>query len=201
MHGQRPLADIYDYWFEGIDDSTVIVKKQPPFVKWFRSTQVLDAEMRGFFAHLLEDGPVVMPPDDDGRTALCRVILYDQLTRNMFRGTSRAYAYDAAARDISRALIAGGRHTTNMLIERAFIYMPLTHSENRDDQELSENLSAQLLTAAKGAGSPNTAFFESNLSYARKYREIIDRFGRFPHRNAILDRPSTPEEEEFLCGK
>ncbi len=195
---QKALTDIHGYWFEGIDDQTIIVKKKTPFVKWFRSTRQLDEEMREFFAHLLDSGQYTAAQGDNDRTALCRLLLSDQLCRNMFRGTPRAFAYDEAARDICRNLIATDRHRNFMLIERAFIYMPLTHSEDPDDQELSVSLSGELADLAVENYAHNAAYFQNNLMYARKFRDIIGRFGRFPHRNAVLSRVSTREEEEFL---
>ena len=201
MFPQRTLADIHAYWFEGIDDATVIVKKRPPFVKWFRSTRQLDEEMRENFVHLFAESSDSILPEPDGRLALCRVLLYDQLARNIFRRTPRAYAYDTLARKLSRDLIDGNRHEAFMLIERSFVYMPLTHSEEQEDQALSVHLTEALLAEATRRGAPNIAYFESNLAYARTYQEIIMRFGRFPHRNRILERLSTPEEEEFLCRK
>ena len=197
---RNSLADIHAYWFEGIDDGRPIVKKRTPFVKWFRSTRVLDQEMRDGFGHLLEE-EVRHPDQAPDRTALCRIILYDQLVRNMFRGTPRAYAYDETARDLSRDLITDGRHAGYMLIERVFIYMPLTHSENLADQELSVEWSRELAAVAGQRCPHNSAYFAGNLTYALKYRDIIARFGRFPNRNGILGRQSTAEEEEFLCRK
>ncbi|MBZ0165664.1 MAG: DUF924 domain-containing protein, partial [Candidatus Omnitrophica bacterium] len=94
---RKILTDIHAYWFEGIDDQIVIRKKQSPFVKWFRSSPRLDAEMREFFGHLFAHEPT-----DGVETAgeggwLCWVLLYDQLARNIYRGTPRAYAYDDRA--------------------------------------------------------------------------------------------------------
>lgn len=194
------MADIYEYWFEGIDDQTPIVKKRTPYMKWFRSTRTMDQEMRDSFGHLLTEGP---PEADAGsvREALCRIILCDQLARNIFRGTPRAYAFDGRARELSRELIASGRHTGYLLIERSFIYMPLTHAEVPAEQELSVRWSRELAALAEQRCPHNSAFYAGNLNYALKYRDIIKRFGRFPQRNAVLGRTSTAEEEEFLCRK
>ena len=115
---------------------------------------------------------------------MAAVIVLDQFPRNMFRGTAQAFATDAVALKISKDAIAAKLDTQLTPQQRAFLYMPFQHVEDRNDQARSVELFSAL-----GAES---------LSYARQHKEVIDRFGRFPHRNAALGRESTPEEIEFM---
>ncbi len=117
----------------------------------------------------------------DPLTALAAVILFDQFPRNMFRGHADAYSTDHLALAIAKAALARGLDEDLRRDERKFLYMPFQHSENLDDQNR-----AVLLFTALGD--------DHQLGYARHQREIIARFGRFPHRNAILGRTSRPDE-------
>ena len=199
MAVRKNLNDIHAYWFERISDDTRIVKKQPPFLKWFRSNRAIDDEIRESFGHLLNETDIPEGGVAGPRGRLSLIILFDQLVRNMYRGTPSAYAYDDQALSLTKAMIADESDRTCLLIERAFIYMPLMHSENLQDQELSVQKCAELLADSKQLNSPNVAYFKGNLDYARKYQRIIERFGRFPHRNEVLGRNSSPREVEFLC--
>lgn len=152
--------------------------------RWFGKDPAFDAEIRRRFLALHEEGAAGRLGAWTGtpRECLALVILLDQLPRNMFRGEARAFATDAAARTAARALLP--RVAELSQDERLFAYLPFEHSEALDDQRLACELCAPL-----GADL---------LRYAQRHREIIERFGRFPHRNAILGRASTPDEVEFL---
>jgi len=128
-----------------------------------------------------------------GRLAL--ILLTDQFPRNAYRGTRRAFAYDGKARSWCRSGLRQGVDASLRPIERVFFYMPLQHSENPVDQEASVLLFEKL---ARQAPEAARSLFETYLAYAVRHREIIERFARFPHRNAILGRHSTAEEVEFL---
>jgi uncharacterized protein (DUF924 family) len=118
--------------------------------------------------------------------ALALVLLLDQFPRNAFRGTARAYATDAMARKAAQAAIAAGHdHAVEPQLQ-VFFYLPFMHSEDQADQERSVAL-------VQRVGEPN-------LKYALGHRDIIRRFGRFPHRNVILGRTTTEEERQFLDG-
>jgi len=121
--------------------------------------------------------------------ALALVLLLDQFPRNLFRGTPRAYASDAKAREIARRALAAGFDRQLPVVQRVFLYMPFQHSEDLADQEESRRL------FAVATDHPQHA---ENLGYAERHYEIIARFGRFPHRNAVLGRATTPEEAAFL---
>ena len=117
------------------------------------------------------------------------VVVLDQFSRNMFRNDARAFAQDAHARECSREALSRGDEARALPVERMFLYLPFEHSEDRADQELSLRLMSQL-----------DAFEDTRgiSEWALKHKVIVDRFGRFPHRNAALGRRSTPEEIEFL---
>jgi uncharacterized protein (DUF924 family) len=117
------------------------------------------------------------------------VVVLDQFSRNLYRDDARAFAQDAHARECSREALARGDEARLLPVERWFLNMPFVHSEDRADQELAVRLMKQL-----------DAFDETRdvSEWAVKHKAIIDRFGRFPHRNAALGRASTPEETEFL---
>lgn len=184
---QRSAADtasrIVEFWC-GLPDRDGAFEKRE---SWFKADSDFDARIT---AEFLGDHESAAAGELDGLKAtpegcLALVILLDQFPRNMFRGTPRAFATDEAARAVSRHALTQRLDATLHRVPRSFLYLPLEHSENLEDQELSVRLFESL-------GD------EDWLGYARAHRDIIARFGRFPHRNAILGRESTPEETEFL---
>ncbi len=169
-------ADLLAFWFsEGAK------------AKWFVRDDTFDAELRRRFGPLLAEarlGKLTHWADSpDG--ALARIILLDQVSRNVYRDTPEAFAADALALAGAKDAIAKGHDLRVAAEMRIFFYVPFEHSENLADQDESVALCEAL-------GDDNY------LDYARRHRAIIARFGRFPHRNAILGRSSTPEEIEFL---
>ena len=153
---------------------------------WFRANDEVDAQIRERFLPLHEN---LVGKDGDGaatpRSMLATVIVLDQFSRNMFRGSPRAYAADPIARRVAKSAIEQGLDTVMTTPERMFLYLPFQHSEDAQDQLLSVNL-------CKPLGNEDWTY------HAVAHKDIIDRFGRFPHRNAVLDRCSTAEEIEFL---
>jgi uncharacterized protein (DUF924 family) len=154
--------------------------------RWFRKDEAFDAEFRERFIGQHEaaargalDGWQATP---DGALAL--LLLLDQFPRNAFRHTPRVYATDPQARVVASAAIEAGHDTAVDPQLRAFFYLPFMHSEQLADLRRCEELMASV------GGE--------NLRYARHHREIVERFGRFPHRNAVLGRASTAEEQRFL---
>jgi uncharacterized protein (DUF924 family) len=122
--------------------------------------------------------------------ALARLIVLDQFTRNVYRGTPRAFAGDARALALAVAMTQEGLDQQLPPMLRAFAYLPFEHAEDLAMQAHAVELFQRLSQAQPG--------FDGMLDYALRHQEVIARFGRFPHRNAILGRPSTPEEVEFL---
>jgi uncharacterized protein (DUF924 family) len=155
--------------------------------RWFDSTPEFDREIEAKFGVLHDRA---LAGEFDGWTAtadgtLALLVLLDQFPRNMFRGTPRAFESDVKAREISRMAIEKDFDQMRPPRERPFFYLPLTHSENLDDQEECVRLHERLQ-------------YEDYLDFAVQHRDIIARFGRFPHRNKILARESSAEEQEFL---
>jgi uncharacterized protein (DUF924 family) len=161
-----------------------------PRQQLFAGGATLDEEIRSRFLDVHR--MVAAAPEDflsaDAKTALAAVIVLDQFSRNMFRGTPRAFANDAKALAIAQKAIATGFAGALSGEERLFLYLPFEHQENVDAQARSVELIFAL-------GDPELT------KYAQAHKDIIDRFGRFPHRNAILGRTSTAEEIEFLKGQ
>ncbi|ULL00663.1 DUF924 family protein [Bradyrhizobium sp. I71] len=157
--------------------------------RWYARDEAFDAEIRRRFLalwHKAAAGELAgWETSDEGALAL--VILLDQFPRNMFRGTPQAFASDALARDVARRTIHRGsdRRIDPALLE--FLYMPFMHSEHLADQE-------RCVALFEGAGDAES------LRYAREHADIVRRFGRFPHRNRILGRETSPEEQAFLDG-
>jgi len=129
------------------------------------------------------------------RRRLALILLLDQLPRNLYRGTPRAFATDGEALALALSGIQSGADAALDPAERLFFYMPLQHAESAEAQEESVAAYRRLLAEAPDALRPG---FAGALQYAEAHRDIIHRFGRFPHRNRILGRPSTPEEEVYL---
>jgi len=133
--------------------------------------------------------------EETPRGSLALILLLDQFSRNIYRDTPRAFAQDAMALGVCLRGINQGKDLALHPIERAFFYLPLEHSENLDNQQQSVRAFESLVPSAP---EEMKGTFEEFLDYAIRHYEIIKRFGRFPHRNEILGRPSTEEEKEFL---
>jgi uncharacterized protein (DUF924 family) len=169
------VGEVLDFWFQKIGAA-----------RWFAKDATIDDEIRTRFLDLHERilagvaGGHATP-----RAARAAVVVLDQFSRNMFRGSPRAFAADPLARRLARETIAQGLDMSLTREERIFLYLPFEHSEDREDQALSCELIGRL-------GNDDWT------KYAQAHRAIIDRFGRFPHRNAVLGRESTQEELELL---
>lgn len=159
--------------------------------EWFRKDPAFDDDIRRRFgdavARALAGGFGEWCTSAEG--ALARILLLDQFTRNIFRGTPRAFAGDALALAAAEDAVARGLDRELPALERRFVYMPFEHAESVPAQHRSLELFGALSKAASD---------DDPLVWARKHAEVIFRFGRYPHRNAILGRTSTPEEEAFL---
>jgi uncharacterized protein (DUF924 family) len=166
---------------------------------WFGSSPVLDRECRARYGALLEtaargelDAWQAKP-----RSALALVVLLDQIPRNVFRGSARMFAYDGHALARAVAACVAGFATQLHPIEAAFLYLPFEHAEDLAMQDRGvEGLQALAARAEPGFYEILSGF----LDYARRHREVIRRFGRFPHRNAVLGRAPTRDEQAYLRG-
>jgi uncharacterized protein (DUF924 family) len=158
---------------------------------WFKKSDLFDRDVRRRFSALHElaaDGRLAAW-DATPRTLLALVIVCDQFPRNMFRDDPRAYATDDCALAAAQRMVERGWDLQCAPLERQFVYLPFEHAEDAALQARSLALFARL------AQEPGLADL---VSWARKHADIIARFGRFPHRNAVLGRESTPEEIAFL---
>ncbi len=194
------IQAILQFWFEGVDDEATIDKTKRPFNKWFRTDKALDQEIRQRFEGDLNNALAGQYKDWEktlGGT-LALILLYDQFTRNMYRDTPKMYMADAPAQELTLRLTSGQKECTLNFIERVFVYMPLMHAEDIKSQHLSVQYFRGLAEESKNKNPGNTHYYNYSLDYANRHRAIIERFGRFPHRNKILGRTSTPEEIEFL---
>jgi uncharacterized protein (DUF924 family) len=181
--------DVLDFWF-GERGSAIWGQ---PRREWFVKSDAFDAVVRTRFgdaiAHAVAGG--LREWDAGGpESALARILLLDQLTRNAYRDTPASFSGDAPALAAAQALVDSGADERLAPMQRAFVYLPFEHAEDIHLQERAVDLFARL-----SAGHPG---FDDMLDYAHRHRAVIARFGRFPHRNAILGRASTPEEIEFL---
>jgi uncharacterized protein (DUF924 family) len=169
---------VLDFWF-----------RELPKDAWFTKSDATDALIRERFLTLHADLMRYLPPEarTNPRAALAAIIVFDQFPRNMFRGTPQAFATDPLALDLAKNAVEAGFDRNMTKDERLFLYLPFEHSEHPDDQR-------ECVALYKTLGDAEL------LGYAEAHKVIIDRFGRFPHRNDILDRPSTAEEVEFLKG-
>jgi uncharacterized protein (DUF924 family) len=170
------LNDVLHFWFSELTP-------QQHFIK----DTALDESIRTRFGHTLEAAARCelfhWRATPEGR--LAEILVLDQFSRNVYRDTTRAFAQDALALALAQELVASGQDRSLPTAQRVFAYMPYMHSESAPIHEQALELFAQ----------PG---MEINLDFERRHKAIIDRFGRYPHRNAVLGRTSTPEELAFL---
>ncbi len=172
---------LLDFWFG---------PGEAPRAVWFEPDPAFDVACGDFLAdHARAAAGLNDPWADTAEGALALILLLDQIPRNCFRGTKRAYASDAKAREVTRLALARGFDKSLPPVRRNFVYLPLEHSETLADQEEMVRLAATLGDHPEGA---------EIVEYAVRHRDIVARFGRFPHRNAALGRATTPEEAAFL---
>lgn len=180
--------EVLDFWFLPPDNPDYGQSR----AEWFRKDDGFDAQIRARFGALIDaaiDGGL-REWDATPHGALARLIVLDQFTRNVYRGTPRAFAGDAQALALAIALTQAEQDGQLPPMLRAFAYLPFEHAEDLAMQARAVEL-FQLLSQAQPG-------FDGMLDYAERHQEVIARFGRFPHRNAILGRASTPQELEFL---
>ena len=187
MTHQSTGAEVLLFWFGGPPERGKAHKR------WFVKDAAFDREVRERFLPLYEEAAAgkLAHLKESAADCLALIVLLDQLPRNMFRGTPRAFATDTLALEAARHAHASGFDRGMLAVERLFFYLPFEHSETLADQDLACELTRPL-----DALEPSLEAYR----YALLHRDVIRRFGRFPHRNAILGRVSTPAELEFLKG-
>ena len=167
---------IIDFWFEETDSAL-----------WWKKDDAFDAFLIEHFSeiHGRASRCELFPWRAEAEGWLAEIIVLDQFSRNMFRDSARAFAYDAMALTLSQEAIACGADEALTPVQRSFLYMPFMHSESLQMHEIAVDLYSQ-----EG--------LEFNLDFEFKHKKIIEQFGRYPHRNKVLGRQSTAEEVKFL---
>lgn len=195
-----PRADaLLQTWFGDWDDSQPQTDSdQALFAMWWMHKPEVDAMLEERFGALHTEACAGGCDHwaDTPRGTLALVILFDQLSRNLGRGTGAMFAHDGRARALVKQAIAEGTDLELTPIERSFLYMPLMHSEDTGDHELAVEVFTRL--AGDTASGPRADNYANVLDFQHKHKAIVDRFGRYPHRNELLERVSTPEERAFL---
>jgi len=192
MHSEQ----ICDYWFGEIIDGNT---REDRSALWFGGGDAVDGEIRTRFeADLLAAGAGEREHwAENPRGRLALILLLDQFPLNIYRGTARAYDFEAAAVRHCLAGLAAGQDALLSPIERSFFYMPLEHAEDRELQERSVACYRSLL---EDAPQQLRAGLQASLDYAIEHRDIVARFGRFPHRNRVLGREPSRDELDWLAA-
>ena len=169
---------ILDFWF---DDS---VKK-----RWFNSDEAFDEKIKTMFEPTYQAGVDGLLADweETAEGALALVILFDQFPLNMYRGKKESFETEALSRDVASRAIKNKFDQQMSSSQRSFLYMPFMHSENLDDQQ-------------SGIDLFESAGLDDNLRFAKHHQKIVQQFGRFPHRNKILNRKNTADEVKYLAS-
>lgn len=190
--------DVLEYWFAELAEPSASPQAVPSTTSlWFKGGPAVDEEIRHRFGAALEparrgelDGWTATP-----RGTLALLLLLDQFPRNVYRDDPRSFASDAHGLEIARAAIKRGDDLQVLPVQRTFFYLPFEHSEDLADQRIAVEKIRANHASAQGEVKK---LLEEAVDYAIRHQEVIARFGRFPHRNKIVGRPSTPEEEDFL---
>ena len=187
--------EILDFWFadsRNTADNFLNCQK-----RWFTQNPEFDQEIKKRFGELPDKigREEINPKIKDPYVLLAKILVLDQFPRNIYRDLPKAFAYDKTALEISKHLIKKNLLKNLHPIEQLFVLLPFEHSEDISDQIVSLKLHKDLLTKYSGIHSQ---FFQEIYDFAKDHYNIIKRFGRFPHRNTLLERESTIKEKEFL---
>jgi uncharacterized protein (DUF924 family) len=185
---------VFDFWFGQAGDA--------PRPEWFKKDEAFDRAIAERFGAQIDqalEGGLHHWDADGPRAALARIVVLDQFTRNVYRGTPLSFAGDHQALQSALDMVDAEEDLMLPPLQRGFVYMPFEHAEDMAMQDQAVALFTRMADAESATAPAATAnSIAASLDYARRHREVIRRFGRFPHRNAIIGRTSTPEEIEFL---
>jgi uncharacterized protein (DUF924 family) len=179
---------VFDFWFQPSPGQ----QADAPRREWFQKDDAFDREIARRFGAQIDEalaGGLHAWDAEGPQAALARILVLDQFCRNVYRGTPLAFAGDHQALQAALDMVDAEQDLELPPLQRAFVYLPFEHAEDMAMQEQA----VALFTRMEGSNG-----IAGMLDYAKRHREVIRRFGRFPHRNAILGRTSTPEETEFL---
>jgi uncharacterized protein (DUF924 family) len=188
------IDEIHDFWFGELDENGLCASDRSAL--WFGANDTTDTHCRARFGAALAQalrGELDRWAETD-RGLIALIVLLDQFSRNIHRGTAQAFAGDPHALALAQEAIHDGRHRQLPLIHRVFLYLPLEHCE---DLAVQEQAVALFTALAQSTSLPQ---FEQFTRYAAAHRDVIARFGRFPHRNAILGRASSAAELAWLAA-
>ncbi|NRR32175.1 DUF924 domain-containing protein [Oxalobacteraceae bacterium] len=181
--------EVFEFWFLPVSDAGHNAARR----EWFQKDAAFDRQIGERFGALIEAALAggLHEWDAEGpQSALARILLLDQFTRNVFRDSPRAFAGDAQAQQAAQDMVDADEDLALSPLQRAFVYLPFEHAEIEEMQLQSVGLFTRLASGAPG--------MEGMLDFALRHRDVISRFGRFPHRNAVLGRASTADELAFL---
>lgn len=184
-----PSEDILSFWFGAWPFDAAKAEQQKD--KWFVSTPSMDQELTNKFGHHIESALNRPEKPRSLEDKIAYILLLDQFTRNVYRGTGQAFSGDRKSLDVCLELIESKAYQTLPMQVAVFACMPLQHSEDSKIQDLSIETFCDLVRIHGEAA-------EGFLKFARMHKDIIDQFSRYPHRNDVLNRTSTPEEVQYL---
>lgn len=189
------IDSVLAFWFGDGTTASDIARQQKPM--WWGKSEALDAEIEERFSGLVDAvaGAELEHWRESANGLLAATICCDQFPRNIYRGTAKSFAFDDKALLLAQQAVASSQVADLERIQRVFIYLPYEHSEDLEMQVEAVRLFSELESAAP---AEEKDLFGGYLDFARRHFEIIERFGRFPHRNEILGRRTTDEEREFL---
>ncbi len=192
------MDEILDFWFGDGDPNDPDNSNDK---LWFGGGAAIDKEIKQRFEPLVEQAALGKLEEwkSTARGRLAWTILLDQFTRNAYRGTPRMYGFDNLVLQSAREAIAQGQDKELPWVQRGFLYLPLMHAEDVHAQNHCVDLYTEMYNEAKG--HPMASVLIYNLDFAERHAKVVRQFGRFPHRNEILTRQTTPEEREFLASK
>lgn len=203
---------LLQFWFGTLNDATTLNREAEPFAshfaRWYGKKPDIDAEIRSRFEATLilvsSDGrnwdESVRRWSEHPRGLLALTILLDQLPRNMYRGTSRMYAWDTLGLLVSERARIEMDVDALPLTQQMFLAVPLMHVEDLTSQQRMLSYFEGFVTRARSKSPTNVGFYEFAWQFAKRHVDIVAKYGRFPHRNDLLGRPSTDTENQFLLS-
>lgn len=190
----QEYADVLNLWFGSMEQG---VSSSEYRKRWYTGGAAFDELLREQFLAEVESALAgeLVEWEQSAEGVLALIILLDQLPRNLFRGDKRAFSGDNRAIQLAKQLCKSDDDRQLQYDQRVFVYMPYMHSESLEDQQECIELFKQL---KQDAPKTQQDFYQSSVDYAVKHMEIVKRFGRFPHRNQVLERKTTSEEQQWL---
>ena len=199
LTSNKDAARVLTFWFGERASWAKGRHDKEKYAMWFMEGKAWDTRIREEFGALwgrAKQGELSQWADLGELEALALIVLLDQVSRNLGRHSADAFAQDAMAMAVAERVLEDRKDRNLMLIERAFVYMPFEHDESLESQDRCEALFEELVEEAEGPEEKTR--FEGFLGFATSHKEIIERFGHFPHRNQVLGRTTTEEERAFM---